>query len=118
MASTKVAGKMTEAGHRSYAVALALVVFFVTWATVSARPWASPVQDPRLAALSARQALLRADAKVVSGIVDRRWAAYRVALQARQAKIAQAKNQTLAATQAAPAVRIVTLPALTVTRTS
>ena len=108
---------MTEDSHRTYAIALALVVFFVTWATVSARPWAAPTQDPRLAALSAREARLRADGKVVSSIVDRRWAAYRVALQERQAQIAQVKNQVLAASQA-PAVRIVTLPALTVTRTS
>lgn len=108
---------MTDTSHRTYAIALALVVFFVTWATVSARPWASPSQDPRLAALNAREILLRADSKVVAGIVDRRWAAYRISLQARQAQIAQVKNQVVAAQQA-PAVRIVTLPALTVTRTS
>ena len=84
---------MTES-DRTYAIALALVVFFLTWATVSARPWSTPTQDPRLAALSAREARLRADGKVVSAIVDRRWAAYRVALQERQARIAQVKGRS------------------------
>jgi hypothetical protein len=107
---------MTEGG-RTYAIAIALVVFFVTWATVSARPWASPTQDPRLAALGEREARLRADAKVVSAIVDRRWDAYRAALQKRRVQIAQVETRPIASTQA-PAVRIVTLPALTVTRTS
>jgi hypothetical protein len=48
-------------------------------------------------------------------------AAYRVALAARQAQIARARSSAQLATQAAPSaptVRVVTLPPLTVTRSS
>ena len=38
---------MTDTSHRTYAVAIALVVFFLTWAAVAARPWATPKPDPR-----------------------------------------------------------------------
>ena len=110
---------MTES-HRTYAVALALVVFFVAWAAVSARPWAPTKPDLRLTALQAREQRLQQDGKVVAAIVDRRFATYRAALQVRQAEIARVSKRTLQAAQlaSAPTVRIVTLPALTVTRSS
>ena len=41
---------------RLYALALALVVFFLAWAVVAARPWATASPDPRLRALAVRQA--------------------------------------------------------------
>lgn len=109
---------MTETSHRTYAVAMALVVFFLAWAAVAARPWAPAKVDPRVDALRAREQRLRADATLVSNVVDSRWAAYRVALRARQAQIAQARTMQAARTAPAPAVRIVTLPPLTVTRSS
>jgi hypothetical protein len=71
---------MTSHTGRLYALALALVVFFVLWATVAAR-----------------------------------WAVYRADLRARRSQIAAAQKASAAA---APAVRVVTLPPLTVTRTS
>ena len=40
--------------HRTYAVVVALVVFFVTWAAVAAKPWATQKQDPRLAVTATR----------------------------------------------------------------
>jgi hypothetical protein len=107
---------MTSHVGRLYALALTVLVFFVTWALVSARPWASTqtTQDPRLQALAARERQLRAEAKRVERIVERRWAAYRRRLAVRKHAIAAARR---AAAQA-PAVRVVTLPPVTQTRSS
>ena len=121
---------MTDTSHRLYAVAIAVVVFFVSWAAVAAKPWATATPDPRLAALTQREQRLRADAKVVQQVVDQRLVAYRIALKARRAQIAtaQARRAQIATAQArslqvaqatvAPAVRVVNLPPLTITRTS
>jgi hypothetical protein len=124
---------MTDTSHRLYAVVIAVVIFFVSWATVAARPWATAKTDPRLAAIAQREQRLRADAKLVQKVVDRRMAAYNLALKARERQISAVKAQaaatqarSLAASQAtvgstqstAPAVRVVNLPPLTITRTS
>jgi hypothetical protein len=106
---TGVAAVATNQVGRLYAVALALVLFFLTWAVVAARPWPSTAADPRLKALAARETLLRREAQLVNRVVARRWTVYRAALHARQAAIAAAP---------AASVRIVTLPPLTITRTS
>ena len=107
---------MTSAVARLYALTLAIVAFFVAWATVAAHPWAAPAQpapDPRIAALAARQAQVQVESLRVKKIVDARWATYRKALAARhQAAAAQPVPR------AAPSVRVVTLPPLVVTRTS
>jgi hypothetical protein len=109
---------------RLYAVALALVVFFVAWAVVAARPWSAPAADPRLKALTVREARLRREARLADRVVARRWAAYHEALRARRSAIAAAKERATqlaassAAVPAAAPVRIVTLPPLTITRTS
>ena len=113
---------MTSHVGRLYALALALLVFFVTWAAVAAKPWAAAKAkaDPRTAALAARERALRHEAAVVRRVVARRWARYRVELKQRNAAIAAAQRTQLAASSAAPsaAVRVVNLPPLTVTRTS
>lgn len=112
---------MTDTSHRTYAVVIAAVIFFVSWATVAAKPWATTKPDPRLAALAQREQRLRADAKLVQRAVDRRMVAYRIALKARRAQIAAAQEQSRQAALAAaatPAVRVVNLPPLTITRTS
>jgi hypothetical protein len=111
---------MTSHVGRLYALAIALLVFFVTWATVAARPWAtaSRSKDPRLVALAAREQRLRHESLVVRRIVNHRWAVYRVQLKRRNAQIATAHRAQLAAAAAAPPVRVVNLPPLTVTRTS
>jgi hypothetical protein len=118
-----VAAVATNQVGRLYAVALALVLFFLTWAVVAARPWSAPGADPRLKALAAREAQLRREAKLVNTVVARRWTVYRAALHARQVEIAAAKArsaQVAMSYTAAPSagVRIVTLPPLTITRTS
>jgi hypothetical protein len=104
-----VAAVATNQVGRLYALALALVLFFLTWAIVAARPWSTAAADPRLKALAARETQLRREARLVNRIVARRWTAYRAALHARQAAIAAAPSAS---------VRIVTLPPLTITRTS
>ena len=95
---------MTDHVVRLYAVAGAVLVFFVSWAAVAARPWATTstaATDPRVQALIVKQQRVQAEALVV-----------RRALAARRA-------QAAAPTPApAPSVRVVTLPPLTITRTS
>ena len=132
---------MTNHTARLYAHVGAVLVFFVAWATIAAHPWAAQATagpDPRLAALQAREQRLRAEALAVKQVVDRRWAVYRAQLALRKQEIAavqaanaKARSASLAAAQtystpssggpaapAAPSVRVVTLPPLTITRTS
>ena len=129
---------MTNHVGRLYAISLALFVFFLTWATVAAHPWsarATPRADPRAAALAARQLQLRRESVVVARIVRRRWAIYQKQLRRRQQQIAVVNRTNVAAARqaqlaasaarlagpaclAAPSVRVVSLPPVTVTRTS
>ena len=114
---------MTSHTARLYTVATALVVFFLAWAVVAARPWASTAAgDPRLKALTAREARLRHEAALVKQVVAQRWAAYRAELKVRQAQIASVRNASLSASSGAAStssgVRVVNLPPLTITRTS
>jgi hypothetical protein len=99
---------MTDHTARLYAFAVSILVFFVAWAAVAARPWASATAskpDPRILALAAKEQRVRAEALAVRRVL---------AARRRTAALA-------AATPAAappPSVRIVTLPPLTITRTS
>lgn len=89
---------------RLYATALALVVFFLGWAAIAARPWVTTAKvDPRMQVLAVRQAALQQQAKLVATIVAQRHAAAATA----------ATTQNVSA-----AVKVVNLPPLTVTRTS
>lgn len=125
---------MTSHVARLYALVAAVLVFFVAWAAIAAHPWrtkTSAAADPRVAALQLREQRLRTEALAVKQVVDRRWAAYRAQLALRKRHIAaiNARNAKARATlasapaaatvpSAAPSVRIVTLPPLTITRTS
>ena len=129
---------MTSHTGRLYTLASALVVFFLAWAVIAARPWATASPDRRLRALDGRAARLRHEAKLVNHVVAARWAAYKVALRVRERQITAAKahiaaaraaarrqaaaaavaQQAAPAGAAAPAVRVVALPPLTITRTS
>ena len=121
---------MTSHPARLYSLAVALVVFFLAWAMIAARPWAAAKPDPRLAALAAREAGLRHDSVLVRRIVARRWRVYRARLAKRKVEIAAARRRQAelaaaavapaapSAAYAAPSVRVVTLPPLTITRTS
>jgi hypothetical protein len=107
---------MTDRTVRLYAVVVAVLVFFVTWAAVAARPWAATKTDPRLAALAQREQRLRADARLVKLVVDRRFAAYNATLARRQVQLAAVTTGAAPSTSAA--VRVVNLPPLTITKTS
>ncbi len=101
---------------RLYSLALALVVFFLVWVVVAAHPWGTAKADPRLKTLAVREAQLRHEARLVNAIVARRWAAYHAALKARQAQ--NAARQLASVSTSSSSVRVVTLPPLTITRTS
>lgn len=113
---------MTSHAGRIYAIATALLVFFLAWAVVAAHPWASArvARDPRLIALTTREQRLRREAKLVQRVVDRRFADYHRQLSAYKKALAKQR----AVQSAAPAVgssagvRIVHLPPLVITRTS
>lgn len=125
---------MTSHVARLYALVAAVLVFFVAWAAIAAHPWrtkTSAAADPRVATLQIREQRLRAEALAVKRVVDRRWAAYRAQLALRKREIASinARNTKAraslasapaagAVSAAAPSVRVVTLPPLTITRTS
>jgi hypothetical protein len=115
---------MTSQTGRLYALALALLLFFLAWAVVAAHPWAasSSTGDPRLRALAAREAQLRHEATLVRAVVTARQAAYHAQLDARRQEIAALKASARRLAVAAPAapapVRVVNLPPLTITRTS
>jgi hypothetical protein len=116
---------MTNQIARLWTVVVGVVVFFLAWAAIAAHPWqkTAATVDPRLSALAARQQVLQRESLQVKQIVDRRWAAYRIALAHRKAQVqAQAQTQAVSASvpvaAAPPPARVVTLPPLVITRTS
>lgn len=120
---------MTNHVGRLYALAVSVVVLFVAWVAVATHPWQSSVPraasaDPRLHALVLRERRLRRETILVRRVVARRWHRYRIALAHRNQQIANARRQhkqalaSAAAASAAPSVQVVSLPPLTITRTS
>ena len=107
---------------RLYALAASLLALFLTWAAIAAHPWRTAVavktNDARLVALAQREQLLRRDMALVQKI------AARAAVVAKQSQLASARTATAQtpapapAPAAAPAVKVVTLPPLVITRTS
>jgi len=92
---------MTDARvTRLYVFALSLLVFFVVWAVVAARPWVgkSSSSDRQIAALAAREQRVHFESLLVRKLN------------------AQSARRPVAAP--APAPRVVTLPPLVITRTS
>ena len=109
-------GRMTSHVGRLYALVASVLLFFVLWAAIAAHPWQSKVattSDPRLAALAQREQNLRREATLVQRIVAQRSAAYGSALAQRRTQLAS--TTTLVSS---PSVRVVTLPPLTITKTS
>lgn len=100
---------MTNHVVRLYTASAAIILFFVAWAGIAARPWVMPAPHPQIVALTQRQQRLQRDVKLVQLIAARRAAANRAA-----------RIATRAAAQTAPAprVRIVRLPPITTTRSS
>ncbi len=95
---------MTSRLGRLYVLAVSLLVFFLMWALVAAKPWATAKPSSQAQLIALREQALRRETKLVNRILRER------------AVAAKARSRQLAA--AAPAVRIVTLPPLTITRTS
>jgi hypothetical protein len=93
---------MTSHVGRLYAAAILILVFFVFWAAVAARPWKTAAPDPRLQQLALRQQALKRETALVNQVL------------ALRAKAVRSNSSTTAK----PAVRVVTLPPLTITRTS
>lgn len=110
--------RMTDRTVRLYAVVVAVLVFFISWAAVAARPWATTKTDPRLVALAKREQQLRADARLVKLVVDKRFATYKATLAQRQAQNASVVNTPASPASRSVAVRVVNLPPLTITKTS
>ncbi|HZO62841.1 MAG TPA: hypothetical protein VFB35_07655 [Gaiellaceae bacterium] len=104
---------MTSHTGRLYTLALALLVFFLAWAAFAARPWSRTANGASVKALAAREQRLHRQSLAVQRIVTRRWAVYRAQLRHRRAL-----NAAAPAPAPAPSVRVVTLPPLTITRTS
>jgi hypothetical protein len=103
---------MTDHVARLYAGALAILVFFLVWAVVAARPWAEAGEtDPRLAALERREQRLAHASRRVNRVVQQRFAVYRRQLARRRKEIAAAEAAAAAAAPAAPAGPAGTAPA-------
>ncbi len=96
---------MTNGLGRIYAITLAIVVFFLSWAVIAARPWVeapAAKTDPRIVALDARERKLHKEAIAVRAIVQKRWNVYHARLTRRKRLIAVRKKaqQALATQQA------------------
>jgi hypothetical protein len=113
---------MTSHVTRLYVLVGATLVFFLAWAAIAARPWASEAKAPpdaRVALLAAREKQLRHEAELVRKVLAHRQAVRRAALARRRALAAVAAAAAPAAPATpAPQVRVVTLPPVTSTRTS
>jgi hypothetical protein len=107
-----VSATTTSGAPRIVAVAVAVLLFFVLWAAVAARPWAAAgPADPRLARLERREARVRSELAVAQARLQARWEAYRRALDARAAAVP-------APAPPPPAVAVTQLPPVTATRSS
>ena len=94
---------MTEHVVRLYALAVALVVFFLFWAVIAARPWAAAGEsDPRMAALERREEKLARKTHRVNRVVKRRFARYERRLARRKRAIARRERESAALASAAP----------------
>jgi hypothetical protein len=90
---------------RVYILAIALLLFFVLWATVSAHPWSSKAAvDPRVAKLQAREQQVKKEVQRARKVVTARWKNYNQDLQRRQAQIAVANRRRQAAWARAMAI--------------
>jgi len=77
---------------RIYIVAIALLVFFLFWALIAAKPWAAAQVDPRVAALEAREREVQAHVAKAKVVVRTRWTTYNRNFKRRRAQIATAER--------------------------
>jgi hypothetical protein len=97
---------VTNVIGRFWAVAVALVVFFVLWAALAAKPWVSSgaPADPRLSALQAQQQKTQNRALAAQQTLNKRWAAYRSALVRQKGALTAQQRAQIAAAPAGPSV--------------
>jgi uncharacterized membrane protein YgcG len=92
---------------RLYVAAIAVLVFFLFWATVSAHPWAGAAKvDPRVADLQAREHNVRVEVAKAKAAVTHRWAVYNKKLKHRKVAIARAEKKRAAAFARARAIAL------------
>ena len=90
---------------RVYVLAIAVLLFFVMWALISAHPWASQAAvDPRVAKLQLREQQVRQEVARAKKIVTARWTAYNRNAKRRQVQIAVANRRREAAWARAMAI--------------
>ncbi len=117
---------MTNHVGRLYAAAIGVLVLFLSWAAVAAHPWATPAASPQLQLIALREQALKRETALVNTILrERAVAAKRSQLiaaqsarQAQQVQISQPVQAAQPVQSAQPSVRVVTLPPLTITKTS
>lgn len=111
---------MTNAIGRFWAIALALVIFFILWAVLAGKPWvsASAPADPRLSALQAREQTLQNQALAAQQTLNKRWAAYRAALIRHQGSLTAQQRAQLAVAPAGPSVIVKVTGAAPVTHST
>jgi hypothetical protein len=100
---------VTSTIGRLYAAAISVVVFFVAWAAIAAKPWirsSTSKSDPRLATLQTREIQMQARALAVQKILDKRWSPYRAALAARASQLSAQEQLKLASAPAGPSVQV------------
>jgi hypothetical protein len=113
--------EVTVTSHvgRFWAMAIALVVFFILWASISAKPWASSgPTDPRLAALQAREQKVQTRAIAAQQLLNRRWAAYRASILRQKGSLSAQQQAQLATAPAGPSVIVKVSGAQPVTRST
>jgi len=104
---------MTNHVARLYVAAASVFVLFLAWAVIATHPWptksvTASANDPRIVALNARTAAIRSETVAVRQLLAQR------RTQPAQTRLTAAQT----APAALPPVRVVTLPPLTITRTS
>ena len=111
---------MTNTIGRFWAVAVALVVFFILWAVLAAKPWTSSgtPADPRLTALQAQEQKTQNRALAAQQTLNKRWAAYRSTLLRQKGSLTAQQQTQLATAPAGPSVIVKVTGAPPVTRSS
>ena len=98
---------MKSTAGRLYVAAIAVLAFFLFWATVSAHPWATtPKLDPRVAELQAREHNVRVEVARAKAAVTHKWAVYNRNLRRRKVAIARAEKLHTAAVARARAIAL------------
>lgn len=114
---------MTNSVGRIYAIALAVVVFFILWATIAANPFGqsnkvSATSDPKLLALQARQTAVQNQAIKASQTLNKRWATYRAALIQQKGSLTASQKAILKSAPAGPSVIVKVTNAKSITTTT